>query len=66
MMPFEEAASATAACGMLGNKYGMSLHWSLLAVVGDYGRSETLGHEILCMFADCGQTFLGYVFPVLL
>ena len=33
MMPFEEATTATAACGMLGNKYRMPSHWCLLTVI---------------------------------
>lgn len=63
-MPFEEAAAATAASGVLCNKYGMSSHWSLLAVVGNHGRSETFGYEILSMFADCSQTFPCNIFSV--
>ena len=57
MMPFEEATTATAACGMLGNKYRMPSHWCLLTVIGNYGRCKAFGNEILCMFTDCCQAF---------
>lgn len=57
MMPFEEATTATAACGMLGNKYRMPSHWCLLTVIRNYGRCKAFGNEILCMSTDCCQAF---------
>ena len=44
MMPFEEATTAAAACGMLGNKYWMPFHWCLLTIIGNYGRCKAFGN----------------------
>lgn len=46
MVPFAEAAATAAACGMLRLEYGMSSHGSLLAVVRNDGRSQTVGNKV--------------------
>ena len=66
VMPFVEASSAAAACGVLGKEYGMASHWCLLAVVRNNGWSQSFGDEVFCMSADGGQTFLGDVLFVFL
>lgn len=55
MVPFAEASATTTARGMLGYEYGMTSHRSLLAVVGNNGRSKSSGYEVLSMLAYSSQ-----------
>ena len=66
MMPFEETTTATAACSMLGNEYGMTSHRCLLAVIGNHGRSQAFGNEILSMLTDGSQPLFCNIFLILL
>ena len=66
MMPFEEATTTAAACGMLGNKYRMASHWRLLTVIRNQGRSQAFGNEILRMFSDSSQALFCNIFLILL
>ena len=65
MMPFEETTTA-AASSMLGNEYRMSSHRRLLAVIGNHGRSQAFGYEILRMFTDGSQPLFCNIFLILL
>ena len=60
MMPLFQAASTTAACGMLGDKDGRSAvaHRGLLAIVRYDSGSQSLGDNLSGMLADGRQTFL--------
>ena len=65
-MPFVQATAATAACGMLRQKYRMSTHGSLLAIVWNLGRCQPRTHKIPGVTADGIHPFLLNVLPVLL
>ena len=60
VMPLLQAASTTAACGMLGDKDGRSAvaHRGLLAIVRYDSGSQSLGDNLSGMLADGRQTFL--------
>ena len=51
---------------MLGNKYRMPTHWSLLAIICYIRRSFSLCDKLLCMLSDCIQSFFVYVINILL
>ena len=57
MVPFLKTASAAASRGMLRDKAGVSAHGSLLAVIGNMGRSETETDEVAGMPDDRIQPF---------
>ena len=68
MMPFFETATATASRGMLGDEDRRSTmtHRSLLAIIRDDGRSQSLGDDLMGMLTNRRQTFIGYDVPVFL
>ena len=66
MMPFFQTAAAAGTCGMLGNKYWMSTHWCLFAIIYYICRSFSLCNKILCMLSYCIKTFFIYVINIFL
>ena len=56
-MPFAETFPATGTGSVLCNENGVSAHGSLLAVIGNMGRSETETDEVAGMPDDRIQPF---------
>lgn len=56
-VPFRETLSAAGAGGVLRDENGVSAHGSLLAVIGNMGRSETETDEVAGMPDDRIQPF---------
>ena len=54
-MPLTDALSATCCRCMLCNKYRMTTHWCLLAIICYICRSFSLCNKILCMLSYCIQ-----------
>ena len=48
-VPFFQTAAAAGGRGVLGDKHGMTAHGCLLSVVGDVGRGQTFGDDVLRM-----------------
>lgn len=48
---------ATAACGMLGNKYWMLFHRCLFTIIGNYGKCKAFGNEIIRLKDDLGLVY---------
>ena len=68
VVPLLQTVAATAAGGMLGNKwrkYAMS-HRCLLPVVGDISRSKPLGNYLPCTLLNLCPSLLVDIFFVLL
>jgi len=57
-MPFLKAAPTAAGSGVLSNENRMALERCLSAVIGDTGRLQTFGQEILGVRHDKRKTFL--------
>lgn len=54
-MPLSDALSAACCRCVLGNKYRMTTHWCLLAIIRYICRSFSLCNKILCMLSYCIQ-----------
>ena len=54
-MPLTDTLSATCCRCMLCNKYRMTTHWCLLAIICYICRSFSLCNKILCMLSYCIQ-----------
>ena len=65
-MPLSDALPAACSCCMLSDKYRMTLHWCLLAIICYICRSFSLCNKILCMLSDCVQPFFIYVINIFL
>ena len=52
-MPLSDALPAACCCSVLGNKYWMSTHWCLFAIICYICRSFSLCNKILCMLSYC-------------
>ena len=65
-MPLPDALSATCCRCMLGNKYRMTTHWCLLAIIYYICRSFSFCDKVLCMLSDRIQSFFVYVINILL
>ena len=65
-MPLSDALPAACCCCVLGNKYWMSTHWCLFAIIYYICRSFSLCNKILCMLSDCVQPFFIYVINIFL
>ncbi|KFB88463.1 hypothetical protein CR62_04940 [Serratia grimesii] len=57
IMPFGQAAAATGGCGVLGDKYRMSSHGRLFAVIFWKGCGKSLFDKVSCMTEDQRQAF---------
>ena len=64
-IPLLEASSAAACAGMLGLEYGMSLHGSLLTVIGNDSGSKARVHEVEGVSLDSLHSLLSDISPVL-
>ena len=65
-MPLSDALPAACSCCMLSDKYRMTFHWCLLAIICYICRSFSLCNKILCMLSDCVQPFFIYVINIFL
>lgn len=54
-MPLSDALPAACCCCVLGNKYWMSTHWCLFAIICYICRSFSLCNKILCVLSYCVQ-----------
>ena len=52
-MPLPDALSATCCSCMLGNKYRVTTHWCLLAIICYICRSFSLCNKVLSMLSYC-------------
>ena len=54
-MPLSDALPTVCSCCVLSNKYRMTTHWYLFAIICYICRSFSLCNKILCMLSDCVQ-----------
>lgn len=66
VVPLCKAATATTACSVLSQEYGMTSHGSLLSVIWDVYRCQPFGNKVLCVLADSRKPFLFDVFLILI
>ena len=65
-VPLSDALPAACSCCMLSDKYRMTFHWCLLAIICYICRSFSLCNKILCMLSDRIKSLLVYVIYVFL
>ena len=65
-MPLSDALPAACSCCMLSDKYRMTFHWCLLAIICYICRSFSLCNKVLSMLSYCIKVFFIYVINIFL
>ena len=65
-MPLSDALPTACSCCVLSNKYRMTTHWCLLAIICYICRSFSLCNKVLSMLSYCIKTFFIYVINIFL
>ena len=65
-MPLSDALPTACSCCVLSNKYRMTTHWCLLAIICYICRSFSLCNKVLSMLSYCIKPFFIYVINIFL